>query len=660
LVPNTRLTNGRRNRKGTGMPENENFHAVPHEVVIDFLRTTLPFRELNDESLTRLVRRSQIAFYSKGTIILEQDVQDVPYLYVIQKGGVQLYRIAEDRSVTLADFRGDGASFGGLAIMRNIKAHLTVEAIEDTFCFLLDKDAFQDLIKADPIFAESYYGGFSEDLVCRAYSELRCEKVGVRTEDAFYLFGSQISEAIVGPPEFINTGDSIHSAAARMEDRDVGSLLVQDQANTIVGIVTDRDLRSKVVARRLDYDLPITTIMSAPVATISSNALCFDAVLRMMDRRVEHLVVARNEEIIGVVTARDLLAVQGSSPLDLLREVSVQRTPEGIGTLSGKVTPLVRELIEGGAKADHITKIISLVNDRIVEQLLSLVEKKLGPPPVPFCWIVMGSEGRKEQTFKTDQDNALLYEDPGEVWDEVKRAKVYFRHFGNEAVEYLEASGYPKCKGRLMASEPKWRKPRSTWTDYFDGWMSASEPEETLNAKIFFDFRPCYGDKALAGVLRSHVIEEAQRRTYFINHLSKDCLTIQPPLSFFRSFIVEKNGEHKNRLNLKMRGLVPVVDFARMMALKHGITETNTLSRLQLLGEAGHIPADLCGEIGQAYEFLMHLRLVHQLKLIEDGKEPNNHLDPASLSDLEKRILKEAFGVVNRMQVFVAKMRAMI
>ena len=208
-----------------------------------------------------------------------------------------------------------------------------------------------------------------------------------------------------------------------------------------------------------------------------------------------------------------------------------------------------------------------------------------------------------------------------------------------------------------MASETKWRKPRWAWTGYFNKWLSTSDPEVLLKAKIVFDFRPVHGDKAIAEGLREHAIIEASRNTAFTGRLARDCTTMPPPLSLFRSFVVEKDGEHKNRLDLKMRGLVPIVDFARMMALKHCIRETNTLARLRLLGEAGEIPGPLVAEIVYAYEFLMHLRLVHQLKLIEDGLEPHNHLDPGDLTYLERRILQEAFSVVGRIQTFVSKIR---
>jgi CBS domain-containing protein len=289
-----------------------------------------------------------------------------------------------------------------------------------------------------------------------------------------------------------------------------------------------------------------------------------------------------------------------------------------------------------------------VLNDLILENLLSMLQDELGPPPTQFCWLLMGSEGRREQTIKTDQDNALIYRDPRND-KEAKVCEDYFARFGEKAVEHLKKCGYSADPFGLMASNPKWRMPFSKFRDYLEHLILLPEPDEVLHATIFFDFRSGYGHRSIADALRDHVSTHAKRQDVFLRHLAQDCLTKRPPLSFFRNFIVEKDGEHKNTLDLKEKSMVQFVDFARVLALKHGIKETNTLERLRLLGEAGHISRDLHDEAHEAYEFLMQLRIVHQLSRINQGKEPNNNIDPGDLSDLEKRTLKEAFGVIGKL-----------
>lgn len=639
------------------MSHADHVHAVERNVVTEFLRQTLPFNELDAAELEELARATVIGFYPEGMVILEQGVSDVDKLYVIQKGGVRVFFSDPSGVQTLVDFRGEGGHFGALGVIRGAKAHLNVQTVEDTFCFLISGEAFLRLIHDNPQFARHYLLSLSENLVDSAYSELRCRKLEARGQAAFYLFSSSVGDIIHRRAEVISASATIHSAAARMSELDIGSLLVTDAAGGIVGIVTDKNLRNKVVAQRLDYDQAVETIMATPVRTIPAHALVFDAVLQMMDQQVHHLGVTRDGSISGVVTAHDMMVFQGSSPVYLLREIDAQKQIEGLHALSAKIPNVVRSLIEEGAKANHITRVISVLNDHIINRLVTLMVERLGPPPVRFCWLLMGSEGRKEQTFRTDQDNAILYEDPGEEWENVKAAKLYFREFGNKSSEHLASCGYPPCKDGFTASRAHWRKPYAVWSEYFDEWMTVSNRDELAREKIFFDFRFVSGDQDLAERLRHRITEHAQHSKYLQKFLINDCLATKPPLSFFRNFIVEKNGEHKNHLDLKLRGLTPFVDFARMMALRNGIEETNTAGRLLNCKEKGLLPGDLYAEIMEAYHFMMQLRLIHQLRSIETGRELHHYVDPAELSELERRTLKDAFGVISRVQEFATKAR---
>lgn len=646
--------------RGRLMTRFNGVQAAPPVVLIDFLQETLPFSDLDKRALERLAVGCLVDFYPKGTIILQQDVSVISHLYLIQKGAVKVYQTDENGAVVLADYRGEGGNFGALPMIGGTKAPpkapITVEAVEDTFCFLIEMDAFREEIQSNPVFAQHFFSRLSQGLVGKAYSELRRSKVGMRTDEAYHLFSLRVGDVIKRPAEVIGRWESIQTAARRMAELEIGSLLVADPGAKVIGIVTDKDLRTRVVAAGLNVAESVEKVMSAPVLSVSADDLCFDALLTMMNHQVHYLAVERGREMIGVVTDRDIMLGPGDSPLDLLRQVSAQRRIEGLYDLSARVPLVVRTLIEVGAKANNITRVITVVNDHILERLLDLMQQEMGPSPVPFCWMVMGSEGRKEQTFRTDQDNAIMYEDPGEEWEAIKAAKLYFRRFGNKAIEHLVSCGYPLCKGQMMASYPRWRKPYSVWEGYFDEWMSSTDPMETLNAKIFFDFRPAYGSAEVGERLRDQLAEKAQRSRFVIRHLARDFIEAQTPLSFFRNFIVEKDGEHKNRLDLKLRGLVPFVDFARTMALRYGIKETNTLERLQLLAEGGYIPAELFQETVDAYELIMQLRLAHQLGLMEAGVTPHNYVDPAELSDLERMTLKGAFDVITRLQTFVAKL----
>lgn len=633
------------------MKNNNNEHNVSADVVIDFLKKTLPFNELPDETLQSFSRGCLIDFFPKGTYIFEQGVTQVDYLYIIQKGGVKIFLKDEAGEITLKDFRGEGEYFGVLPIIQETTANLNIETVEDTFCFLFPKESLLNLIQSNSRASQFYLKSMSEKMIRTAYAELRHHKVAPRTESALHLFNVHVGDIIRRELHHIASDDAVQNAAALMAKHQIGSLLVRDKEGRTVGIVTDKDLRTKVVAKGLDYSTPVSAIMTFPVRTIPHNAVSFDALLKMMTNRIHHLAVERHGNIEGMVTTHDIMVMQGTSPIYLFREINAQQRFEDLYPLARKVPLVVRTLIEEGAKSQNIARMITILNDHVLEKVLDLLSAELGEPPVPFCWILMGSEGRREQTFKTDQDNALLYETPSE--SKTKETEEYFSLFGEQAIEHLVKCGYPRCHGDMMASNPAWRKSLSGWEKYFSGLIRTPEPMEVLHATIFFDFRGGYGKLDLAESLREHITPKAKKEEIFQLHLAKDCLEARPPISFFRNFIVEKNGEHKNQLDLKTRGLVPFVDFARLMALKHGIQETNTLERFRLLHERGCLSKELFSETIEAYEFIMQLRLVHQLQMMEQEQPPDNYIDPGELTDLEKKTLKEAFGVIQNLQSFI-------
>lgn len=635
------------------MPTSSDASKVDSATVMEFLRDTVPFNTLENETLLRLTERFETVSFPRGTVVFRQDTDDVNHFFLIFSGRLKTYLTSDDGAVTILDFRERGGYFGALAIIRGSKANFSVETLEPSVCLSIEKEVFVDLLQNHPEFAQHYLRIFSEDLAVTAYAQLRTIKATDHSPDGFHLHSKNVGEVIGRPPEFLHASQTVQQAAQRMSELEIGSVLIHDPSGELVGIVTDKDLRKKVVATGLDCSVPVATVMSAPVKRIPYQTLWFDALLHMMKERVYHLAVERDNEILGVVSVRDFMLQAGASPLYLFREIESRRTIEGLYSLSEKIPRVVRSLVEEGARSNNITRIISVLNDQIVHRMLTMLDAEMGPAIQPFCWITFGSEGRKEQTFKTDQDNAVIYQTPPDDPESVKIARLYFRRFGNEAIRHLEACGYPLCPGKMMASNPKWRKPYRTWREYFDRWIGTPEPEEVLRAMIFFDFRPVYGRMEFGEDLRDHLTKRAQSEGIFLLHLAKDFLSGRSPLTIFKGFQVEKEGKYKNCLDLKKQGLTPFVNFARLMALRHGIRETNTMERIEALAKSDLIPRALYLETRDAYEFQMQLRLVHQLRLIEANQPANNFVDPTELSDVEKQTLKESLSVIGRIQSHV-------
>lgn len=634
------------------MVKHTDIKNISLDVVVDFLKDILPFNSLDREDQNRLARKCLIDFFPKGTMIFRQGVTEVQHLYLIQKGGVKSYLKDEDGDVSLQDFRGEGEYFGALPIIQGTTANLNVETVEDTFCFLINKDVFLTMLAKNQEISQYFLQTMSAKMVNNVYAESRSQKMAPRAEGSLYLFSAKVGEIAKGKLFTAHLEATIQQAAQIMADNHIGSLLLQNDKEEIVGIVTDKDIRSKVVARGLPYSTKAAEIMASPVQTISNQAICFDALLKMMKSRVHHLAIEQQGEIVGMITTHDVMVAQGTSPLYLFREIMAQQTMEGLYSLAKKVQGVVRTLIEEGAKANNITRMITILNDQILDRLLSLLLEELGEAPLPFCWLLMGSEGRREQTFKTDQDNALIYADSDDPGLKLQ-AEEYFKVFTESAIQHLVKCGYPLCPGDMMGSNPKWRQPLSVWKDYFGAWCNTPTPESVLHSTIFFDFRAGFGSAEMADELRRQLTDPNKRIDLFLMNLAQNCLSSRPPLSFFKNFIVEKNGEHKNTFELKKKGLVFFVDFARLMSLKYNVAETNTLARLETLQENQNVPRGLCLETIEAYEFLMHLRLVHQVQLLEKGQAPDNYINPKDLTDLEKQTLKEAFSVINRLQDFI-------
>ena len=622
------------------------------KVEVDFLKKIPPFNGLDDQDMNRLLQSLKVKLYPKGSLIFSQDITDIDALHLIVSGGVKLYLKDEEGMVILKEYRSAGDYFGALGIIMGTKANLNVGAIEDTNCILVSKADFQELINTHTWFATFFLKSFYEKYIHAAYSELRKKKDVPKAESSLCLFSQNIAGIIKGELHVCNHDDTVQKASQKMAEYQIGSLLVKNKEGKIEGIITDKDLRTKLLARGLNSDEPVKSIMAFPVKTISSQAVCFDALIYMLKNRIHHLAVERQGDIIGVVTAHDILLLQGNSPIVLFSEITAQRKINKLYALPEKIQEVVRTLIQDGARANNITRMITVLNDQILDRILTLLIEEMGSPPVPFCWMVMGSQGRKEQTFLTDQDNAIIFEDPDSK-DQKDKTREYFLKFAKKAVSHLAACGYTLCKGDIMASNPEWNLSFSGWQSLFDRWIFSPDPKQVLHSTIFFDFRPAFGKFELAHKLRNHLIKRGLHEKIFIHHLARDCITTRPLLSMFKKFITEKSGKHKGHIDLKTKGMVPFVDFARLVSLDHGIAATNTLERIESLKEQNIISNDFAASIRESYEFQMRLRLANQLNMLKDGKEPDNYINPSELTDIERHTLKKAFLLIGEIQSYI-------
>jgi len=633
--------------------QNHGSNAILEDVVA-FLKKVPPFQFLDDANLQSVARNLSLEFYPKDTIILKQDGLPSDALRIIKKGGVKVSMVSPEGGEVVIDYRGEGDTFGFLSLVGKDRIRSNITAVDDTLCYLLGKEMLLKLLDSQLSFTEYFLKSHITKYIDRTYREMQDKSMFYGGSDRL-LFTTRVGD--MGIKDVVSTREdtTIREAAQIMSRNRTSSVVIMDGSNLPVGMVTDRDLREKVVARGRDVQEPVKNIMSASLIRVDARDYCFEAVLKMIKYNIHHILVIRDGHLKGVITNHDMMMLQGTSPLSLTKDIESQQTIEGLIPVSKKINGIVGLLLKEGAKASNITMVITEINDRLVRKVLEFAERKHGKPPVPYCWIGFGSEGRKEQTFKTDQDNAIIYADP-ETEAEAEAAKRYFAAFAEFVRDGLLQCGFPTCPANYMASNPLWCQPLKTWKKYFATWISTPTAEAVINSVAFFDFRPLYGETALAEALRDHLNVLLKDQKVFLGYLANLAIKNQPPIGFFKSFVVNKDGEHKDELNLKIKGLAPLVDILRLFALEKGIRETSTLERIETLRGMHTIVQEYADDLEQAFEFITLLRIHHQYAQISSGVAPDNFINPNRLSNLEKRSIKEAFQLVAKIQDLIIEL----
>jgi len=622
--------------------------------IVEFLGSVPPFQFLDGTALKTIAQNVSMDFYPKGLVIMKQNDPASEHLRIIKKGGVKVYMEAESGEEIVIDYRGEGDTFGFLSLIGKDKVRANIMAVDDTICYLLDKEHAIRLLNTYPVFTEYFLKSHLTKYIDRTYCEMHNKSMLIGGSDRI-LFTSRVADIAIKELVAVHEDATIQESAHVMAHHKVSSLVVYDMNNFPAGIVTDRDLREKVVAKGRSVSDQVKNIMSLPLIRVDANDYCFEAVLKMIKHNIHHVLVVRDGILRGVITNHDLMLLQGTSPLSFAKDIENQHSLDGLAPLSDKLNRIIGLLLKEGAKASNITKIISELNDRLVRKVIEIAEKKFGAPPLPYCWIAYGSEGRKEQTFKTDQDNAIIYADP-ETPEQGEAAEKYFEAFAVFVRDGLVKCGFPPCEANFMASNPQWRQPLSVWKRYFLHWITMPNPEALLKSLILFDFRGLHGTTGLAGELREYLIRNLKGQNLFLAMLASVIIKNRPPLGFFKSFVVEKGGEHKDELNLKIRGIGPLVDIIRFFALESGVHETSSLERLFAMKETHPIVSELGEEIEQAFEFITLLRIHHQLDQMEKKEPLDNFINPAKLSNLEKKSLKESFQLILRLQDAITEM----
>jgi CBS domain-containing protein len=463
--------------------------------------------------------------------------------------------------------------------------------------------------------------------------------------NALNLLGTPVRSLIKRAPITLPPETSIQATAELMRDLRVSSVLLIEQ-DLLFGLVTDRDLRNRVVALSLDITRPVADIATLAPMTLSANSPAFEALLLMARHNIHHVPVMEGDHILGMVTTTDLTEQHSTSAVYLAGDIYKQTTLNGLKNISTRVKQLQQHLAAADASAYSTGHIITAITDAFTTRLIHLAEAQLGPAPIDYVWVAAGSQARNEQTAKSDQDNCLILDD---AFDEAAHG-AYFKAFSTFVCDGLAECGYIHCPGDMMAMTDTWRQPRRVWAEYFRKWVDSPKPKSLMLTCVFFDLRAIHGQAELLDGLRQQVVQHTKGNSLFLAYMVSNALKHRPPLGMFGQITLSRGGEHPHTIDLKHTGIVPIVDLARIYALAAGVTVANTHDRLEVSAQAGEVTEQSARDLRGALEFLGKLRMAHQARQMAQGQAPDNFLALEELSNFERSHLKEAFSVVQTLQ----------
>lgn len=622
-----------------------------HASQLSFFAAHAPFDRMEPSHLLWMLERTSLTYYAKDEVIISPEQGSVANFLVIKQGkvlGEQSLAQATDSDAWLELVEGECFPLGALLANRPVAS--VYRAGSDTFCYELAATDFSTLLGMSTPFRDfctrriANLLEHSKQLIQAQYTQSSAEQQSL---------SSPLSAIIRREPVTCSPDASVREALERMHETKVGSMIAVDEKHRPLGILTLPDVLERIVLPQIDIDQPVIDIMTRQLTTLAPQALAYEAALVMAKHGFRHVLVVEHERLVGLVSEKDLFALQRVG----LRQIgSTIRHADSMAVLqqsAADIRRMAHNMLAQGVGSEQLTQFISTFNDLLTVRVIELECAASGLANTPLleglCWMALGSEGRFEQTLKTDQDNALIFTVPeGMTADQVRARLLPLATRINAA---LDQCGFPLCKGEVMASNPKWCLSLGEWKQVFDKWVDQGTQEALLHASIFFDFRALYGAQHLADDLRQWVAKLARSNVRFLHQMAANALRNRPPLGVVRDFVLGK----ENTLDLKLNGITPFVDAARIFSLATGGTQTSTVQRLRQSAPALYIPA---GEVEgwiDAFLFIQMLRLRHHYEANAHQPDAEAHLldnriDPAQLNELDRRILKEAFRQARKVQ----------
>ena len=596
--------------------------------VLEFLGNVHPYDSLPQDELTRVASSFSRSEVPAGTVLYSVG-DPITCVYLVKSGTIEV----TDAHGALVSMLSPRNSFGERGLLRDGMAVTTATTTSDAVILSLHGDELRHLIANFPAFE-------------RFFSRSQSGKTA-RQNDLTTL---KVADLMARKPLSVTPQTTAQQAARLMREKRFSCVPVVE-GEKLVGIVTTRDLSGRVLAEGRAPETPVAEIMTPDPLSLVPESLGSDILHMMLENRIGHLPVVRDGKLLGMITQTDLTRFQAISSAQLVRDAAVSDTYEDLAHVTERIPQLLVQLVGAHNAHEVVTRLITDIADTVTRRLLKLAEERLGPPPVAYLWAACGSQGRQEQTGVSDQDNCIIIDDAVKPDD-----MPYFNDLARFVCDGLNAAGYFYCPGDMMATNPRWCQPVRVWRRYFQGWIDTPSPEAQMLASVMFDLRPIGGQVSLFRALQEETLAAASKNSIFVAHMVSNSVKHSPPLGLLRSFATIRSGEHKNHVDMKLSGVVPVTDLARVYALRGRITAANTRARLLAAEERGIISVSGARDLIEAYDLIANLRLENQASLVRMGRKPDNFLAPSDLSDFERSHLRDAFVVVRTMQSAVGQL----
>jgi len=588
-----------------------------------FLRSIHPFQLLTKNEITKAMSAVNIAYYKKDTILLSP-IKEAEFLYIIIKGEVGEYN--EDELIKVYS---KSNSFDADALIYT-KTSDTFKVLEELICYELKKEDFLSLLDSNTLFKEY----FIQDLANKIQSAKQKEYT---TELSGFMM-ARVQDSYLHEPTIVGKECSIMDALKQMEHKKSSCIIVEHGDNYEYGIVTDSVVRRHVLFDEYDKLGPIGPIALHPIITIEAEDYLFNALLAFTKHSIKRIVVTRDGNIIGILEQLDLLSYFANHTYLVAVQIRKATTIDELKQASGDLINIVKKLQAKGTKVDYIAKLISEINEKIYEKLYQMIMPiELGKKA---CLIVMGSEGRKEQMLKTDQDNALIIADD---MDEALYAP-YMQLYTQTLIDF----GFPRCEGNIMVSNAYWRKHWKAYKKEIQRWFDAPKMDDYMNLAIFFDAISVAGDASMLATLKAMVFDEVGDNSSFMANFAKTALAFETPIGMFTNLIA-----NDNKIDVKKGGIFPIVQGIRSLALENKIEETDTVTRIKKLAQKGIFDENFGGALGEALDTMLNLRLKDRLQRSNTQSAFDNFINISNLNQLELELLKDSFKIVNKFKKFL-------